>query len=90
MGKVWKQERPEFCTHLDCQFIFRVTDSMCGGKLPKPEPHGADFNTHRFCLNGVDGAEEIFDLQVNKSDIWWFRKMFDEMFPAEPSKQEKK
>lgn len=81
--KVWKQERPKFCVHLDCQFIFRVTDSMCGGKLPSPEPHNGDFNTHRFCLNGATDDGGVFDLQINKSDRWWFGKMFDEMFKEE-------
>ena len=86
MEKVWKQERPEFCTHADCYFKFRVMDSMCGGELLMPEPHNGDFNTHRFCLNGAADDGGVFDLQVNKSDIGWFRAMFNAMFPAEEDK----
>ena len=77
--KVWKQERPEWCPHSNCLFAFRVTDAMCGGKLPEPEPHDRDFNTHRFCLNGASDSGGVFDLQINKTDIWWFKKLFAEM-----------
>ena len=80
MKKVFKQERPEFCPHIDCQFIYRVLESMCGGELTIPNPHNGQLNTHRFCLNDVDGNGEIFDLTINKNDVGWFRKLFDEMF----------
>jgi hypothetical protein len=72
MAKNWKQERPTWCPHTDCHFLRRVTDKMCGGKLPKAEPHDGDFNTHRICLNGVLSSGEVFNLQVNNSDLWWF------------------
>jgi len=81
--KIWRQERPNFCPHLECQFIFRVMDAMCGGTLPIPNPHNGQLNTHRFCLNDVDRKGEIFDLTVNKNDIDWFRKLFDKMFPTQ-------
>jgi hypothetical protein len=42
--------------------------------LPKPEPHDGDVNTHRICINA---GEPIFDLQVNASDLLWFRYIFD-------------
>lgn len=75
----WKQERPSWCPHTDCLFRFRVMDDMCGGRLPAPEPHDSDENTMRLCLNGADKDGGVFDLQVNRSDLWWLRKMFDEM-----------
>lgn len=69
----YKQERPSWCPHGDCGFLRRIQDSFCGGKLPSPEPHGGDMNTHRLCIN----AEGVFDLQVNASDLDWFRWVFD-------------
>lgn len=76
MNKVWKQEMPDWCPHRDCLFLRRAMDNICGGKLPKLEPHGEGFNTHRFCLVGVLPEDEIFDLQVNKTDIGWFEFIF--------------
>ena len=52
-------------------------DDMCGGHLPTPVEHDGDFNHHRFCLNGVADNGGVFDLQVNNSDLWWFRWLFD-------------
>ena len=52
----------------------RVQDAACGGQLPQPVPHDADYNTHRLCLNA---GEPVFDLQVNASDIEWLRWIFD-------------
>jgi len=54
-------------------------DAICGGQLPAPEPHDGDFNTHRFCINGASDTGGIFDLQVNKTDLWWFRFIFDSL-----------
>ena len=73
----WKQERPKWCPHQDCLFQRRIMDEMCGGHLPVPVEHDGDFNRHRFCLNGVADDGSIFDLQVNNSDLWWFRWLFD-------------
>lgn len=50
---------------------------MCAGNLPEPAPHKDDFNTYRFCLNGAEDNGRIFDLQVNNTDLWWFRWLFD-------------
>jgi hypothetical protein len=79
--KVWRQNKPSFCPHHNCRFIYRVLDDMCGGELPEPEPHNADFNTHRFCLNRIADDGGVLSLQINKSDVGWFRTMFDVMFP---------
>jgi hypothetical protein len=81
---VWLQERPTWCPHLDCLFRRRAMDSICGGELPEPEPHLGDSNTHRVCLNGVIEGE-IFDLQVNATDLGWFRWIFDALDGLETS-----
>jgi hypothetical protein len=73
----WKQERPEWCPHQDCIFQRRAMDSLCGGKLPEPVEHDGDFNTHRLCINGAMPNDEVFDLQVNKGDLFWFRFIFE-------------
>jgi len=70
----WKQERPMWCPHQDCVFCRRSQDALCGGRLPKPEPHEGDENTHRLCVNTVG---EVFDLQVNKTDLGYFRWILD-------------
>jgi len=69
----YKQEKPSWCEHEGCLFLRGAVDCLCGGKLPAPEPHDGDFNTHRICI----GPEEVFDLQVNVSDLDWFRWIFD-------------
>ena len=69
----WKQERPDFCPHNDCLFKRRAMDDMCVGYLPKPEKHNGDINKYRWCLNGASDSEGVFDLQINDTDIWWFK-----------------
>lgn len=81
--EVWTQVRPDWCPHPTCGFKRRVTDAMCVGKLPQPEPHDGDLNTHRLCLNGATDAGGVFDLQINRSDVSWFRWLFDAIFPRE-------
>ena len=73
---VWKNERPEWCPHKDCKFKRRAQDAMCCGHLPKPEKHGDDTNIYRLCLNGVSDDGGVFDLQINRSDIYHFRRLF--------------
>lgn len=51
-------------------------DAICVGHLPKPEPHDGDENIHRWCLNGAADNGGVFDLQINNTDLWWFRQMF--------------
>lgn len=73
----WKQERPDWCPHGDCQFKRRAMDYMCVGHLTKFTKHDGDWNHHRLCLNGVSDTGSIFDLQVNNTDLWRFRWLFD-------------
>lgn len=72
----WKQERPKWCPHSTCQFLRSIQGVMCCGELPELEPHDKDYNTHRFCLNGAGNDGGVFDLQVNKGDIFHFRVLF--------------
>ena len=74
MSQIWKQERPSWCPHTDCIFLRRAMDHLCGGQLPKPEPHDGDVNTQRICINA---GLPVFDLQVNHSDLDWLRWIFD-------------
>ena len=81
MGK-WKQEQPTWCPHKDCRFKRRAMDKLCGGELPEPEEHDGGVNTHRFCINAgcinkTVKCDGIFDLQVNSTDLQWFRWIFD-------------
>jgi len=70
-------ERPKWCSHKDC-IVFRCfQDVMCSGKLPEPKEHDKDFNTHRFCLKNALPNNEIFDLQINKSDAYFFKLLFE-------------
>ncbi len=71
----WKQERPTWCLHQDCQFLRRAMDGMCGGKLEIPMEHEGGFNTHRFCIRCTDNS--LQDYQVNDNDLQWFRWIFD-------------
>ena len=64
--------QPDWCPHPDCVHIKTMVDTICGGRLTKPERHDDDFNTHRFCLKDAGGDGGVFDLQVNKSDLYWF------------------
>ncbi len=77
MTTEWKQERPTWCCHGDCGFLRRAMDDICGGELPAPVPHGGGENTHRFCLHFADDMPEVFDLQVNPTDLDFFRWIFD-------------
>ncbi len=78
----WKQERPSWCPHSDCGFRMRVQDAICGGYLPKPEPHLDDFNDMRLCFNADGGP---FDLQVNKSDLYHIGRVLAVLKQAEDS-----
>lgn len=81
-GQVWRQERPAWCPHPDCIFLRRVMDAACGGRLPEPQPHDSGdvpVNTHRFCLNGVDSTGDVVPVQLNASDLDWFRWVFDSL-----------
>lgn len=73
----WKQEKPSWCPYSLCIFLRRAMDSICIGKLLCPVPHGKDLNTHRICLMNVLPDNEIFDLQINKGDIYHFRRILN-------------
>lgn len=75
--EVWKQKRPKWCPHTDCQFRIHSQDLICGGEMPEPVPHDSDENTHRFCLAGAMDDGSVFDLQVNSTDLYHFRRIFD-------------
>jgi len=85
----YRQERPPWCPHVDCVFRRRVTDAVCGGQLPKPEPHDGAENTHRVCLNlsqdPTPPRGEVVDLQVNATDLDWMRWVFDALDGKETS-----
>lgn len=68
--------RPDWCPHKDCRFKRRAQDAMCCGHLPELAPHEGGFNIYRLCLNKADKDGGVFDLQINKTDIYYFRKMF--------------
>lgn len=65
--------RPTWCPHQDCKFVAGAQDVLCAGILPKPEPHENDFNTNRVCFF-ADGDAKPYDLQFNKSDVWWITR----------------
>lgn len=72
---VWKQERPEWCPHRDCGFVFRVQDAACTGRLPVPEVHENYFNTHRLCLRNQVESEMLAELHWNRTDAWSFGRL---------------
>ena len=86
----WKQERPSWCPHKDCQFLRRAMDDMCGGKLPIPTEHEGQFNTHRFCMSCFDGDPHVDFFMVNDNDLQWLRWIFDAMDGMETSWLSKK
>jgi hypothetical protein len=47
------------------------------GYLPEPVPHDKDTNIYRLCLNGVLPGDLVFDLQMNDSDIYHCRRLFE-------------
>ena len=76
MTQEWKNERPEWCPHANCEYRLRAQDSACVGYLPLPIPHGEDSNDYRFCLNGALESGEVFDLMINDSDLYHFKRLF--------------
>lgn len=79
----WPQERPPWCVHQDCLFTRRVMDYICGGFLPKPEPHLDGVNHYRLCLRQFDPHDDfpndpvVYAFQVNANDVDWLRWVFD-------------
>lgn len=81
MGEIIKNERPKWCPHPDCIFQMQEQNLICGGKLPKPAPHGEvkEANDKRICIDTRETGHGIFDLQVNDSDLEAFRFIFDSL-----------
>ena len=78
INKNRKQAKPDWCPYpVNCIFLRRSQDSICAGRLPKPkpQPHGDFFHTHRLCLAAPD--VDVFDLQVNKEDVYTLRRVLD-------------
>ena len=71
------QDKPKWCPHSRCILKRTFQDCMCIGRLPKKVKHKGDYNTHRWCLKNVLPKNEIFDLQINKTDIYWFGLLFE-------------
>jgi hypothetical protein len=82
----WENKnRPRWCPHQDCKFRLQFQDAMCGGELPDPAEHDGDFNHLRICLNGAADNGGVFDLQINRTDIFHLRRLFDSLQKAESS-----
>ena len=77
MTTEWKNERPVWCPHQDCKYRLRAQDAACVGYLATAVPHDGDMNIYRLCLCGVLPNNQVFDLQINDSDIYHFRRLFD-------------
>lgn len=78
--------KPSWCGHYKCQFLNRIEEVLCVGKLQVSETHGGDKNSHRICFNPEGNVEKnlkpgqhIFDLQINKSDCDAIRFMLDKV-----------
>ena len=70
------KNKPKWCPHSDCIFKRTYQNCLCIGKLPKKVLHGTDYNTHRWCIKNALPNDEIFDLQINRSDVYWFELLF--------------
>jgi len=69
-------DRPEWCPFQSCTPCAVLGQGkLCSGKLPEPEEHGGDFNTHRFCMrsHSDDLPEWTFHIQINRSDAYQMR-----------------
>ena len=85
-------DRPIWCPHVECKTLRCLQQMMCVGLMPEPVAHGADYNTHRLCLVEEEATSvlderifnQILDLQINKSDVFWFRTLFDVLVTAFP------
>ncbi len=80
-------KKPNWCPHANCIVLTCFQDKMCSGKMPKPEPHDNDFNTHRLCLKDSLPNNEIFDLQVNRTDMYHFGLIFDGLMRSANAKE---
>lgn len=79
MAENWKNERPAWCPHEDCRYRLRAQDALCVGHLRVAVPHHEDNNTYRICINDEG---DRFDLQINDSDIYHFKRLFEALSPT--------
>lgn len=78
---VWKQERPSWCPHQDCQFRVRSQDAICIGELPTPREHDGVQNTHRLCQQGApDDGSWLHTVEWCRGDAWNLRRVIDAAF----------
>jgi len=78
-------ERPKWCPHQDCVFVLNTQSLACVGRLPEPVDHDGAPNDGRLCIK----AGEVFDLQVNRGDLWGLGRLFKKLYPPaveEPKK----
>lgn len=81
----WKQERPTWCPHADCQFLARTQDAVCIGKLAQPSDHAGTPNTHRLCQRGAeDDGSWLHTVAWNRGDAWNMRRVIDAAFKFGP------
>lgn len=79
------EDRPDWCPHPECLFLMNSQDMVCTGKLPEQTPHDNDFNTHRICFDTRETHKEVFDLQINKTDSWHFKRHMENILnPTTP------
>lgn len=72
----FKNKRPDWCPHVDCAWKIIIQEKICGGELPKPTEHNGDFNTHRLCIDTRETGHGIFDLMINRTDMYAFDRIF--------------
>ena len=73
-------DRPPWCPFPSCTFLHQSQDAICAGRLPQPEDHRDDFNTHRLCFQDDTGGPPM-NLQVNRSDLFWIRLVCEQVRP---------
>ena len=75
-----KQAKPEWCPFPACEFLVNTQEAACIGRLPIPEAHLNDFNTHRFCIHSPEDENWHFNIQINRTDAWNFRRILNAVF----------
>ena len=78
MADFASHERPAWCPHTDCRFVLNTQELACVGRLPEPVDHAGVPNDGRFCIK----AGDVFDLQVNRGDLWGLGRLFKALYPS--------
>ncbi len=81
MADFTPHERPKWCPHQDCRFVLNTQGLGCVGRLPEPIDHDGVLNDGRFCIQCNPG---VFDLQVNRGDLWGLGRLFKALYPSSP------